>query len=83
MHCGVNSNLTSNALEICVFSYCTKYCWHSIIFCSLLQNIRQASGSYIFLSERELEDLCKACGLVGFTRIRNRAFVMISATKPT
>ncbi|XP_057440321.1 uncharacterized methyltransferase At1g78140, chloroplastic [Lotus japonicus] len=46
------------------------------------QNIRQASGSYIFLSERELEDLCRACGLVGFKCIRNGPFVMISAAKP-
>ncbi|KAK7351180.1 hypothetical protein VNO77_10434 [Canavalia gladiata] len=48
----------------------------------LRQNIRQVSGSYIFLSERELEDLCRACGLVGFKCIRNGLFVMISATKP-
>ncbi|OIV96717.1 hypothetical protein TanjilG_09259 [Lupinus angustifolius] len=46
------------------------------------QNIRQASGSYVFLSERELEDLCRVCGLVGFKCIRNGRFVMISATKP-
>ncbi|KAL5576799.1 hypothetical protein UlMin_018498 [Ulmus minor] len=43
----------------------------------------QISDSFIFLSEWELEDLCKAYGLVGFTCIRNGAFVMISATKPT
>ncbi|GMN45314.1 hypothetical protein TIFTF001_014517 [Ficus carica] len=49
----------------------------------LRQYTRQISGSYVFLSERELEDLCKACGLVGFTSVRNGAFVMISATKPT
>ncbi|KAL9312656.1 hypothetical protein ACSQ67_018108 [Phaseolus vulgaris] len=50
---------------------------------TLRQNIRQASGSYIFLSERELEDLCRACGLVGFKCIRNGLFVMISARKPS
>ncbi|KAG5034565.1 hypothetical protein AAZX31_04G099900 [Glycine max] len=50
---------------------------------SLRQNVRQVSGSYIFLSERELEDLCRACGLVGFKCIRNGLFVMISATKPS
>ncbi|KAL5559015.1 hypothetical protein UlMin_035226 [Ulmus minor] len=50
---------------------------------SLRQQTRQISGSFVFLSERELEDLCRACGLVGFTCIRNGAFVMISATKPT
>ncbi|KAK7410533.1 hypothetical protein VNO78_01376 [Psophocarpus tetragonolobus] len=47
------------------------------------QNVRQVSGSYIFLSERELEDLCRACGLVEFKCIRNGLFVMISATKPS
>ncbi|KAK3019876.1 hypothetical protein RJ639_004184 [Escallonia herrerae] len=47
----------------------------------LRQNISQISGSHIFLSERELEDLCLTCGLVGFTRVRNRRFVMISASK--
>ncbi|KAK2984654.1 hypothetical protein RJ640_006637 [Escallonia rubra] len=48
----------------------------------LRQNISQISGSHIFLSERELEDLCLTCGLVGFTRVRNGRFVMISATRP-
>ncbi|XP_050378032.1 uncharacterized methyltransferase At1g78140, chloroplastic [Argentina anserina] len=44
---------------------------------------RQVSGSQIFLSEGQLEDICTACGLVGFTVVRNRLFVMISATKPS
>ncbi|XP_052203702.1 uncharacterized methyltransferase At1g78140, chloroplastic [Diospyros lotus] len=48
----------------------------------LRKNIGQVSGSHIFLAEHELEDLCNACGLVGFTCTRNRRFVMISATKP-
>lgn len=43
----------------------------------------QFSGSRIFLSEGELEDLCSTCGLVDFTCVRNGFFVMISATKPT
>ncbi|KAA8538058.1 hypothetical protein F0562_027362 [Nyssa sinensis] len=47
----------------------------------LRENIGQISGSHIFLAERELEDLCRACGLVGFTCVRNRRFVMISARK--
>ncbi|POO03997.1 Methyltransferase type [Trema orientale] len=50
---------------------------------NIRQNTRQISGSYVFISERELEDLCRASGLVGFTCVRNGAFVMISATKPT
>ncbi|KAF2564562.1 hypothetical protein F2Q70_00016389 [Brassica cretica] len=56
-------------------------------FIPFLKNLRQElmrySGSHIFLSERELEDLCKAGGLVGFTRVRNGLFIMLSATKPS
>ncbi|KAK0575788.1 hypothetical protein LWI29_007068 [Acer saccharum] len=48
----------------------------------LRQNIMQISGSFTFMSENELEDLCRACGLVGFSCIRNRRFVMFTATKP-
>ncbi|KAI3930679.1 hypothetical protein MKX01_037125 [Papaver californicum] len=49
----------------------------------LRQNIGQVSvSSNIFLSERELEDLCKACGLVDFTCVRNGSFIILSATKP-
>ncbi|KAI3507182.1 hypothetical protein L1887_22030 [Cichorium endivia] len=42
----------------------------------------QISGSRIFLSDRELKDLCITCGLVDVTCVRNRRFVMISARKP-
>ncbi|XP_022741715.1 uncharacterized methyltransferase At1g78140, chloroplastic-like [Durio zibethinus] len=45
------------------------------------QNITGIAGSHTFLSERELEDLCRTCGLVGFTCMRNGLFVMISARK--
>lgn len=52
----------------------------------LIRTLRQvytrASSNNLFLSESELEDLCKACGLVGFTCVRNGPFVMIAATKP-
>ncbi|GFP96865.1 uncharacterized methyltransferase at1g78140 chloroplastic [Phtheirospermum japonicum] len=48
----------------------------------LRQNIAQLSGSHVFLSETELEDLCTSCGLVNFSCTRNRLFVMISAMKP-
>ncbi|KAF9682529.1 hypothetical protein SADUNF_Sadunf05G0118500 [Salix dunnii] len=47
------------------------------------QRFAQVSGSNFFLSERELEDVCRACGLVDFTCTRNRRFVMFSATKPS
>ncbi|GJV02723.1 S-adenosyl-L-methionine-dependent methyltransferases superfamily protein [Tanacetum coccineum] len=46
------------------------------------QNIGQFSGSHIYLSERELRELFTTCGLVDYTCIRNRRFVMISAQKP-
>ncbi|KAK6940147.1 Methyltransferase type 11 [Dillenia turbinata] len=49
----------------------------------LRQNFLQISGSHVFLSEDELEDLCRSCGLVEFKCVRNRGFVMISATKPS
>ncbi|CAA0840779.1 Uncharacterized methyltransferase -chloroplastic [Striga hermonthica] len=48
----------------------------------LRQIVAQLSGSHVFLSEIELEDLCTSSGLVNFTCIRNRLFVMISAMKP-
>ncbi|KAK9742593.1 hypothetical protein RND81_03G184400 [Saponaria officinalis] len=44
--------------------------------------LQQYSGSRVFLSERELRDLCTTCGLVDFRCTRNGLFVMISATKP-
>ncbi|KAL1822048.1 hypothetical protein ACET3Z_008826 [Daucus carota] len=50
---------------------------------SVRQVIGEVSGSHIFLSEAELKDLCTACGLIDFTVVRNRRFVMISARKPT
>ncbi|GER40275.1 S-adenosylmethionine-dependent methyltransferase [Striga asiatica] len=46
------------------------------------QIVAQLSGSRVFLSEAELEDLCTSTGLVNFTCIRNRLFVMVSAMKP-
>ncbi|CAA7013347.1 unnamed protein product [Microthlaspi erraticum] len=56
-------------------------------FIPFLKNLRQEimrySGAHTFLSERELEDLCRAGGLVGFTRVRNGPFIMLSATKPS
>lgn len=47
------------------------------------ESFQQLSGSRVFLSESELEDLCTSCGLVDFTCSRNGLFVMISATKPS
>ncbi|CAO2201697.1 unnamed protein product [Urochloa humidicola] len=43
--------------------------------------ISQVTGNNIFLSEVELEDLCKACGLVNFKFVRSGFYIMFSATK--
>ncbi|KAK7856207.1 putative methyltransferase, partial [Quercus suber] len=46
------------------------------------QIIAAVSGSHFFLSERELQDLCTACGLVGFTSIRNGLFEILQPGIP-
>ncbi|XP_038896627.1 uncharacterized methyltransferase At1g78140, chloroplastic isoform X2 [Benincasa hispida] len=46
-----------------------------------IEGIQQITGSHIVLSEGELKELCTACGLVDFKCLRNRRFVMLSATK--
>uniref|UniRef100_A0A804LWV1 Methyltransferase type 11 domain-containing protein n=1 Tax=Zea mays TaxID=4577 RepID=A0A804LWV1_MAIZE len=43
--------------------------------------ISQITGNNTFLSEVELEDLCKACGLVDFKFVRSGFYIMFSATK--
>ncbi|GKV32723.1 hypothetical protein SLEP1_g41310 [Rubroshorea leprosula] len=48
----------------------------------LRENLTAISGNQIFLSERELEEVCRTCGLVDFTCTRNQLFVMFSARKP-
>ncbi|OEL33260.1 putative methyltransferase At1g78140, chloroplastic [Dichanthelium oligosanthes] len=53
------------------------HCWPS----PACAYISQISGNNIFLSEVELEDLCKACGLVDFKFARNGFYIMFSATK--
>lgn len=46
------------------------------------QVFTQVSSQHIYLSEGELQDLCRACGLVDFTCVRNGTFIMLSARKP-
>ncbi|OAY70659.1 uncharacterized methyltransferase At1g78140, chloroplastic [Ananas comosus] len=46
------------------------------------QYFAQATSNTIYLSEGELGDLCRACGLVNFTCVRSGPFVMLSASKP-
>ncbi|CAM8882826.1 unnamed protein product [Rhodiola kirilowii] len=48
-----------------------------------IRHCGQVSGSRIFLSEGEFEELFSACGLVGFTCVRYGVFVMLSAAKPS
>ncbi|KAI4389792.1 hypothetical protein MLD38_001976 [Melastoma candidum] len=43
----------------------------------------QITGSHIFVSDGELEDLCRSCGLIVVKCVRNRRFVMVAARKPT
>lgn len=46
------------------------------------QAIRRVYGGPGIWSERELEELCKGCGLVNWSRIRRYAFIMFCAQKP-
>ncbi|KAK1257455.1 hypothetical protein QJS04_geneDACA024349 [Acorus gramineus] len=48
---------------------------------TLRQTLASVSGNKFYLSEAELKDLCKACGLVDFICQRNGPFVILSATK--
>lgn len=63
----------------------TTFIYEPITLIPFSENIRQEviryTGSHLFRSERELEDICTACGLVAFTRVRNGPFIMLSATK--
>uniref|UniRef100_A0A0D9VEQ8 Methyltransferase type 11 domain-containing protein n=1 Tax=Leersia perrieri TaxID=77586 RepID=A0A0D9VEQ8_9ORYZ len=45
--------------------------------------VSQYLGYNTFLSEDELEGLCKACGLVDFKCVRKGLYIMLSATKAT
>lgn len=47
------------------------------------QVIRRAYGGPGIWTERELEELCKGCGLVNWSRIRRSAFIMFCAQKPS
>lgn len=48
----------------------------------LRQVFGQVTNSYAFFSEKEIEDLCKSCGLINYTSKVQRAFIMFSAQKP-
>ncbi|XP_042377832.1 uncharacterized methyltransferase At2g41040, chloroplastic-like [Zingiber officinale] len=48
----------------------------------LRQFFMQESNSYTYFTEKEIEDLCKSCGLVNYSSTVRRAFIMFSAQKP-
>ncbi|KAF6150960.1 hypothetical protein GIB67_026881 [Kingdonia uniflora] len=49
----------------------------------ILQGVAKFLRFQFPFSKLELEDLCRTCGMVGYTYVRNGAFIMFSATKPT
>lgn len=48
----------------------------------LRQLFGQVTNTYAFFTEKEIEDLCKSCGLTNYTSKVQRAFIMFSAQKP-
>ncbi|KAJ0984316.1 hypothetical protein J5N97_002672 [Dioscorea zingiberensis] len=48
----------------------------------LRQIFGQATNSYSYFTAKEIEDLCKTCGLVNYTSKIQRAFIMFTAQKP-
>ncbi|KAL6012045.1 hypothetical protein ACLOJK_002519 [Asimina triloba] len=48
----------------------------------VLRTFRQLSNSYSFLTEAEIEDLVRSCGLINYTSKVQQSFIMFSAEKP-
>ncbi|KMZ70428.1 Methyltransferase-like [Zostera marina] len=48
---------------------------------TLGQILAPSTNTYSFFAEKEIEDLCKTCGLVNYTSKVDRAFIMFSAQK--
>ncbi|XP_008788786.3 uncharacterized methyltransferase At2g41040, chloroplastic [Phoenix dactylifera] len=48
----------------------------------LRQFFGQENNSYNYFTEKEIEDLCKSCGLINYTSKVQRSFIMFSAQKP-
>ncbi|KAH0449677.1 hypothetical protein IEQ34_020369 [Dendrobium chrysotoxum] len=42
----------------------------------------QVTNSYSYFTEKEIEDLCKSCGLINYSAKVQRSFIMFSAQKP-
>lgn len=53
-----------------------------IISVLFLQIFGQVTNSYSYFTAKEIEDLCKTCGLVNYTSKIQRAFIMFTAQKP-
>ncbi|CAL9200737.1 unnamed protein product [Musa hybrid cultivar] len=51
-------------------------------FRSLRQSFGQVTNSYNYFTEKEIEDLCRSCGLVNYTSTVRRSFIMRSANSP-
>ncbi|KAJ4810560.1 Demethylmenaquinone methyltransferase [Rhynchospora pubera] len=48
----------------------------------LRQFVGQTNSSYNYFTEKEIEDLCKSCGLINYSCKIQQAFIMFSAQKP-
>lgn len=51
-------------------------------FSWLLQFFGPETNGYNYFTEKEIEDLCKSCGLINYTSKVQRSFIMFSAQKP-
>ncbi|KAF6147649.1 hypothetical protein GIB67_031640 [Kingdonia uniflora] len=52
------------------------------IFRSFRQTVQLTNSTYNNLTEEEIEDLCKSCGLTNYTCKVQQSFIMFSAQKP-
>ncbi|URD88262.1 hypothetical protein MUK42_26957 [Musa troglodytarum] len=48
-------------------------------FRSLRQSFGQVTNSYNYFTEKEIEDLCRSCGLINYTSTVQRSFIIICA----
>lgn len=52
--------------------------FHVVCWCVWQRTTR----NYNYLTEEEIEDLCRSCGLVNYTKKVEQSFIMFSAQKP-
>ncbi|KAL4180084.1 hypothetical protein AMTRI_Chr13g123450 [Amborella trichopoda] len=48
----------------------------------LRQAVQPLANTYSYLTEKEIEDLCKSCGFMNYTSKIQQSFIMFSAQKP-